>query len=658
MFNRTVPVATLVILTAFPSHETHAQDLMTPEEKREERQVMESALSLAHHHLRVYEYFGGERDPQAVDQGRGRLDIASQYFDIVDAVRHAIDTASLAAGHYGRGLISLYRFQHTGDWKHEENAKRHFEIASRMGHIASKIELHRLPSKSGRAFEDRDHDYCREIGQLYSANVGELNPSERISVELAIIAEEYGRILLSPICAESPEIAFEALRLAARNGRTFANYLLYRTYKRSWELVNRPTLTLDFPADSEDFMNRLWKSPCNTGDAILENRDYAGHLKNAALGDDAYGAYGLYSLGEEYAHLSERCLGEAALLEKYNSDDPSLNDIAHVHALMFRRASKEFASRAVMPLLVAGHRSTFRFVPFCLPAGSGRWSCETYFLESKNNDPISQSARLLSGLVRSESNFWKERAEVDYSKRAYRRPTKLVSQGTGFYVSPSHVLTNEHVVDECAVVRVNGMKVAEGDLWYSDDDDLDLALMRVDEDGREAKRALWAMPCPGSEVHVYGYDHGRPVLLQGRLSRGIVGGWEFLPAGMSDLTGGNYVRHTAPSYPGNSGGPLIDGRGYIVGVATGVDRILDNYGLAISSRSAMDFLQSKWIMEFLNEEEELDIVRDLEMGYWRRSLGSCRDFYAKVFEGLREEDVESGETVDVVDDVVSVTCWE
>jgi Trypsin-like peptidase domain len=133
-----------------------------------------------------------------------------------------------------------------------------------------------------------------------------------------------------------------------------------------------------------------------------------------------------------------------------------------------------------------------------------------------------------------------------------------VSQGSGFFVKldgKGWVLTNRHVVkgaDEVSVApQGKNPKRAPS---YKLSPDLDLAVIEcpVDLDARPlplAKRQL----NPGAEVYALGF----PLGLANVISRGIVGAVE-----------DTYFLFDAAISSGNSGGPIVNRMGQVVGVAT------------------------------------------------------------------------------------------
>jgi S1-C subfamily serine protease len=184
-----------------------------------------------------------------------------------------------------------------------------------------------------------------------------------------------------------------------------------------------------------------------------------------------------------------------------------------------------------------------------------------------------------------------------YTNRTPPAPHQLekASTGSGFFVSPAgHILTNEHVVSRCREVRVAGAGNVE---QIGASEKIDLALLKLDHsktsaatfrDGRGIRT--------GDDIVVTGYP------LQGLLSselnvtKGIV----------SSLSGPGddhrVIQITAPVQPGNSGGPVLDASGNVVGVvmaglsaiemvqATGA--MPQNVNFAVSAGSARAFLDS------------------------------------------------------------------
>lgn len=137
--------------------------------------------------------------------------------------------------------------------------------------------------------------------------------------------------------------------------------------------------------------------------------------------------------------------------------------------------------------------------------------------------------------------------------------------GTGFVVAPDRVVTNAHVVAgvEAPVVELPGRAAREGRIVYFDAT-ADLAVIAVD--GLEAAPlGIAANLAPGDAAVVQGYPYGGPFTMGSASVRSV--GTVLVP----DIAGqGQHPRDTyaltATVRPGNSGGPVLDAAGQVVGV--------------------------------------------------------------------------------------------
>ena len=153
---------------------------------------------------------------------------------------------------------------------------------------------------------------------------------------------------------------------------------------------------------------------------------------------------------------------------------------------------------------------------------------------------------------------------------APKSPPTLSSSGTGFVVSPTgQVLTNEHVIANCRDVRVRGIGPAT--VRHADKRN-DLALLQTT--GKFSKWAKFRSGRairPGDGVVVAGFP--LPGLLASDLNI-TVGNTSAMAGPGNDR---RYLQITAPVQLGNSGGPLLDLSGHVVGIVVGK---LDAIGLA------------------------------------------------------------------------------
>ena len=138
-----------------------------------------------------------------------------------------------------------------------------------------------------------------------------------------------------------------------------------------------------------------------------------------------------------------------------------------------------------------------------------------------------------------------------------------VRTGSGFAVTPGVVVTNAHVVDQCRALRVvHGEQVHDGRVLAIDRDQ-DLAAVRTDLPV-PATLPLRASPALrlGESVVAFGFPLAGSLSREGNLTTGNVSAL----AGLRDDA--RYLQITAPVQPGNSGGPLLDEGGNVIGVIT------------------------------------------------------------------------------------------
>jgi trypsin-like peptidase len=140
----------------------------------------------------------------------------------------------------------------------------------------------------------------------------------------------------------------------------------------------------------------------------------------------------------------------------------------------------------------------------------------------------------------------------------------VVRSGSGFAVShATHIVTNAHVVAQCKSVRVlSGTQQASARVLGSDPE-ADLAVLQTSLSVPKTI-AIRSQPALrlGESVIAFGFPLTGALSQGGNLTTGNVSAL----AGLRDDP--KYIQVTAPVQPGNSGGPLLDAGGNLVGVIT------------------------------------------------------------------------------------------
>lgn len=148
-----------------------------------------------------------------------------------------------------------------------------------------------------------------------------------------------------------------------------------------------------------------------------------------------------------------------------------------------------------------------------------------------------------------------------------RMPREREGQGSGFFISADgYIVTNNHVVDGAERIEVT---LTDGSSMEAKiigrDPKTDLALIKVDADRPQAYVEL----ADSSEARVGDWvlAVGNPFGLGGSVNAGIIS------ARGRDIQSGpydDYLQIDAPINRGNSGGPLFDNRGRVIGVNTAI----------------------------------------------------------------------------------------
>ncbi len=165
---------------------------------------------------------------------------------------------------------------------------------------------------------------------------------------------------------------------------------------------------------------------------------------------------------------------------------------------------------------------------------------------------------------------------------AGRRGDSGEGAGSGFVVAPDgFVVTNHHVVDganRVTVVFTDGHE-AEARIAGTDPP-TDLALLRVLEGGLAPVRIGASEHLRVGQLVV---AIGNPLGFQSTVSAGVVSALGRNLRGRTGRLIENVIQTDVALNPGNSGGPLVDSRGAVVGVNTAMIRMAQGLCFAIPS---------------------------------------------------------------------------
>ena len=145
--------------------------------------------------------------------------------------------------------------------------------------------------------------------------------------------------------------------------------------------------------------------------------------------------------------------------------------------------------------------------------------------------------------------------------------------GTAFFVAPNFLVTNNHVVKECRSdiqVRYPDRRSYTATISGQDETN-DLALLQTDM-ANQSVAAFRFRARLGEPVAAYGFPYFDLLSSSGNFTTGSV-------TSLSGLKNDSrFIQIQAPVQPGNSGGPLLDMSGSVIGVVTGQLNAYSNGG--------------------------------------------------------------------------------
>ena len=180
------------------------------------------------------------------------------------------------------------------------------------------------------------------------------------------------------------------------------------------------------------------------------------------------------------------------------------------------------------------------------------------------------------------------------ARRAIEESQPKEWTGTGFALTNNYIVTNNHVVDGAKTIFIQGVNGDFNHKYHAEvvntDKVNDLAIIKVNGVNIPSVNIPYAVKTNtaevGEEVFVLGYPLTSTMGEEIKLTTGVISSKTGFQGDVS------IYQISAPIQPGNSGGPLFDSKGNVIGIVSAKHKGAENVGYAIKASYLKNLMES------------------------------------------------------------------
>lgn len=216
----------------------------------------------------------------------------------------------------------------------------------------------------------------------------------------------------------------------------------------------------------------------------------------------------------------------------------------------------------------------------------------------KNHEPDGLECKMLSSdAPASAPKAKKTEPSSEKTKKAKTQPEKpsRIFTGTAFSISDKIMISNAHVVSDCKRIQSKNPDAVLS--IKAIDKAMDLAILETSASMPAHVSIRKTPPKVGEDVFLAGFP------LVGILGQSLSFTKGIVSSSHAFNKVGTHFTHTAPTQPGNSGGPIFDSYGRLVGVVVGklndtvvmglTGSVPQNVNFGITNNALRGFMDSK-----------------------------------------------------------------